>query len=490
MKIQPRAQLRSRSNFRHLKLCLAGPIIIVALCQLMLVRYHSHKQHIIDSDRTRFYQPSGSSLEHRNHDGRSHPFEYIMWSKEESYTKDCTNNFKGNETWGRLHSPFVDKIRAKEILIKENIPNLNVIPTFAVLDKDNISLVTLDFMKSIPQPYIIKATHVSGGVARVYNNTYSCFKYCGDKIPLSPIPLDEAAARYAYAQINEDINLDYSSLGGELQYKYITPHIIFEEDIISGGKTNTDVTFWWLSGGIPLFISQQCGKPLEGEHGFQKERIFVDTQFRRTPIMFNRPTCTDMVEKPKSWEKQLEVMKRLGKLFPREVIRIDVYGGGDEVWFSEFTFTTAGCWRTFQPIVTDGVLYAVQYNKIPREVINADFIQKVLRDDSWVSVSLDNNGSHLTEYTGVHPSPVDLCSRLQEYADKAMKETLFQSCIEEAKRLSSFPLRCIVTHNNRLVYHSFGLVANELDRVSANDNVVVCLEGYRRMQGQFIIIDG
>ncbi|KAL7465461.1 hypothetical protein ACHAXS_005778 [Conticribra weissflogii] len=424
-----------------------------------------------------------------------------MWSKEESYTKDCTNNFKGNETWGRLHAPFVDKIQAKEILRKENIPNLNVIPTYAVLDKKNISLFTLDFMKSIPQPYIIKSTHVSGGklvtsnficnyatlfamqrVARVYNDTYSCFKYCGYKIPLSPMSLDESAVRYAFAQINEDINLDYSSLGGELQYKYITPHIIFEEDIISGGKTNTDVTFWWLSGGIPLFVSQQCGKPLEGEHGFQKERIFVDTEFRRTPIMFNRPTCLNMTEKPKSWEKQLEIMKRLGELFPQEVVRIDVYGGGDEVWFSEFTFTTAGCWRTFQPTVTDGLLYAVQYNKIPREVIDADFIQKVLRDDSWVSVSLDKNEIPVPEYTGTHPSPVDLCSKLQDYADTTMKEILFQSCIEEAKSLSSFHLRCIVTHNNGTMYHSFGLMTNKLSGSSAIDNIQVCLEKYRGMQ--------
>ncbi len=148
MRRQTRVQLRSKSNFRHLKTCLAGTIIVVAVCHLVIIRHYSHQQKI-DSNRESFFPQSSFGWEHRKHDRGSTRFEYIMWSKEESYTKDCTNNFKGNETWGRLHAPFVDKIQAKEILRKENIPNLNVIPTYAVLDKKNISLFTLDFMKRI-----------------------------------------------------------------------------------------------------------------------------------------------------------------------------------------------------------------------------------------------------------------------------------------------------------------------------------------------------
>lgn len=158
-------------------------------------------------------------------------------------------------------------------------------------------------------------------------------------------PLGPAAYGYSKNQWVADLNLDYSKLGMEMQYRYITPRIIIEEDIISGGKTNTDVTFWWLSNGHPVFVSEQCEQPKDTQQGFQMKRIFVGTDFRKLPIVFNRGVCERLPPKPKTWNTQLEIMKHVGKQFSNEVVRVDVYGGGDEVWFSEFTFTTAGCWK-------------------------------------------------------------------------------------------------------------------------------------------------
>jgi len=87
-----------------------------------------------------------------------------MWCKEEAFMDYCTHHYKGNATWGKLHAPYVDKISAKDIVANMHVPNLNVIPTLAILDKDNITeKYTLEFMKSLKQPYIIKATHLSGG---------------------------------------------------------------------------------------------------------------------------------------------------------------------------------------------------------------------------------------------------------------------------------------------------------------------------------------
>ncbi len=157
-------------------------------------------------------------------------------------------------------------------------------------------------------------------MARVYNNTYHCFKYCNNN---KVLPLNEDAFTASQKQLDEDMNTKYETFGGETQYKFISPRIIVEEDIISGGKTATDVTFWWLANGNPLFVSHQCGERKKNQQGFQMKRVFVSTDFSRLPIIFNRDTCEDtMPEKPKSWETQLKVAKQIGKLFPGEVVRL------------------------------------------------------------------------------------------------------------------------------------------------------------------------
>ncbi len=90
--------------------------------------------------------------------------EYLMFDKDETYMRNCEKHIKGNHTWGKQHAPYVDKLEAKNIVESMKVPHLKVIPTLAVLDKDNItSIYTLDFMKSLKQPYIIKSTHMSGG---------------------------------------------------------------------------------------------------------------------------------------------------------------------------------------------------------------------------------------------------------------------------------------------------------------------------------------
>ena len=92
-------------------------------------------------------------------------------------------------------------------------------------------------------------------IARVFNNKYHCFKYCINQkiMPLGPLALN--ASKY---QLTSDLSEDYSKMGSEMQYKYIPPAIIIEEDVISSGKTSTDVTYWWVSNGHPVFVSEQC----------------------------------------------------------------------------------------------------------------------------------------------------------------------------------------------------------------------------------------
>jgi len=381
--------------------------------------------------------------------------DWTMWSKEEAYFRDCELHYKGNDTWGEAHAPYVDKVQAKNIIKRMNIPQLKIVPTLAVLNKQNITKYTLDFMRSIEQPYIIKSAHVSGGVARVFDNKYHCFKYCENQ---TLMPLGQDAFVESKKQWELDLALEYSTMGGERQYKYIPKTIIIEEDIISSGKTNTDVTFWWVANSHPVFVSDQCEQPKGNMQGFQMKRVFVGTDHRRLPIVFNRGVCDQPSPKPKSWETQLEVVQQLGKEFPNEVVRIDLYGGGSEVYFSEFTFTTAGCWRKFTPMLTDGILYGLMKNKIPPETVTPESLEATLSDKSWVLVSLDKTTN--TVFVNEYPSPVDLCQTFNiedTKKNKDFNEMIFSSCIQKARQVYSSSLRCIVSKNNRKEIESFGL---------------------------------
>lgn len=322
-------------------------------------------------------------------------------------------------------------------------------------------------------------------VARVQNNQYHCFKYCeNDKIHI----LDDTAHSLSLKQLVGDLQADYSKNGNELQYKYIVPHVIIEEDIISGQKTSTDVTFWWLSNGHPVFVSEQCELPAAGskQQGFQMRRLFVGTDHRRLPIVFNRGECESLPPKPASWEKQLEIAQAIGKHFPGEVVRLDLYGGGSEVYFSEFTFTTAGCWRTFTPALTDGLLYGLMMGQLSTKVVTPDYVERVLSDTSWVALMSDNVDEReqisTNSWSGmVYPSPVDLCMQIENSYDgenkRVVRAELFNGCMQETRAVQNFGVRCFIVSVKNGVQHvirSFGVNKEGTDH--GKDNIQVCAE--------------
>ena len=73
---------------------------------------------------------------------------WTMWSREEAYFRDCELHYKGNDTWGKIHAPYVDKVQAKNIIKRMNIPQLNIVPTLAVLNKQNITKNSGDILIS------------------------------------------------------------------------------------------------------------------------------------------------------------------------------------------------------------------------------------------------------------------------------------------------------------------------------------------------------
>ena len=208
----------------------------------------------------------------------------------------------------------------------------------------------------------------------------------------------------------------------------------------------------------------------------------MGTDHRRLPIVFNRGECETLPPKPESWENQLDIAQRIGTHFPGEVVRLDLYGGGDQVYFSEFTFTTAGCWRTFTPALTDGLLYGLMKGHLSSEDVTPDFVERVLSDTSWVVLSTidDDKGRQLlaNSWKGMaYPSPVDLCMQIENAYDgdnkRAVRAKLFDACIQEARAVQNFDVRCfIVMEKNgmQVIHRSFGVGSND----QGKDNIEVC----------------
>lgn len=170
--------------------------------------------------------------------------DYILWSKDNTYFEMCCRHYIGNHTWGRpLAKKYVDKAGVKNIVKAMNIDGLKIPKTLALYNKENISSFSLETMKQIPQPYIIKPTHLAGGsVHRVKDDTLVSIK--GDW---------EGTWEETHSSFMDDINLDFSSWHDEMQYKDVPHQIMMEEDV--SNEIKQDVSYWYTSNGRPLFVS-------------------------------------------------------------------------------------------------------------------------------------------------------------------------------------------------------------------------------------------
>jgi hypothetical protein len=373
--------------------------------------------------------------------------DYTLWSKEETYFETCRKHYIGNHTWGEPLTKFVDKANVKSLVEAMNIDGLKIPKTLKVYNEGNISELTLEAMRQIPQPYIIKPTHIAGSVSRVKNDKWSCIKGCDEENE----PIGKETREKIVKKSMEDLALDFSAFHNELQYKDVPHQIIVEEDI--SNEIKTDVSYWYTSNRRPLFVSVQCS-PTEGEIGTHQTRAFVTLNFERLNLRLLRSTTCPKLVRPSNWEKQVEVATALAKGVPG-ILRIDLYPGESSVFFSEFTYTTAYCDQSmgFRPRVADGLLHAFQYGAINPAVATPELVESIIHDTSWVFVTLVNGRTIQPETSGAFPSPVDLCEFVSndhiEYTNyNWQNDEKVNHCLTSVKEVTSAPLRCVVSSDN------------------------------------------
>ncbi|KAL3935149.1 MAG: hypothetical protein SGBAC_009277 [Bacillariaceae sp.] len=364
---------------------------------------------------------------HRNRNS-----EYIMWAQDESYQQYCRNSFLSDEDWARNVAPLVDKVAAKRIVTEWNIPDLKIVPTLRIFNKSHTR--TFD-ASDMPDGSIMKASHMSGRVSRIVNGTFTCFKMCA-KVGTIPIHKEEEGATERFRRILNGM-LNARMKGKEPQYKFITPSIILEEQL--NMSKFRDVTYWYVSGGVPVFVSMECQEP----NTTALHRNFYTEDFQMLDMKFVRNRCSVPIAKPGAWDKMRNIAHELGRHLPKEIVRIDLYSSDDEVYFSEFTFTGNACKGRFTPWVAGGLLSALYEGRVNPNIIEPQYVKDTIQGHSW-SYAPMHGLALIPENASSHPSPVDLCSTIYNENGAKLQEHCLGTLRPNAEEV---PFRCIVSND-------------------------------------------
>ncbi len=137
------------------------------------------------------------------------------------------------------------------------------------------------------------------------------------------------------------------------------------------------------------------------------------------------------------------------------VLYASIYAGEDNIFFSEFTYTTAACGRGigFKPRVADGLLYALQYGAIDPAMAMPELVKSTIHDTSWVFLTLANGRNLHSESSRTFPSPVDLCEHVNNdhikyERDDWQSDEKVNYCLQAAKEVVASQLRCAVRSNS------------------------------------------
>ena len=232
-------------------------------------------------------------------------------------------SFNEKIQWLKLHhkrpeyTQMVDKVAAKEYVAKV-IGKQYIIPSFGVWD----SVDEIDWA-SLPNKFVIKASHDSGGVV-----------VCKDK---SQLDIEKAKAKLKGAG-----EKDYTKYNKEYVYHDV-PHRFIAEELLENGKDN-DIPDYkiFCFNGVPRFLFVATGRQIN-----DTRFDFYDTEFNHLPVLNGHPNADIWPKKPKNFNEMLEVSAKLSQGIPE--VRVDLYNIDGKIYFGELTFFHWSGMTPFEP---------------------------------------------------------------------------------------------------------------------------------------------
>lgn len=217
-----------------------------------------------------------------------------------------------------IYITMVDKYEVKKY-VADIIGEEYIIPTYGVWDHFD----DIDF-DSLPNSFVLKCTHDSGGLVIVKNKP----------------ELDMKAAK---EKIEESLKFNYFYLGREWPYKNVKPRIIAEKLMTEADDTTLiDYKLMCFDGKVKCTFV--CSERFS-QTGL-KITIY-DREWAEMPLEIRYHHRDPSLQKPVNYEKMVELAEILAK--GRPFIRVDFYEIDNKIYFSELTFFPDNGLEQFEP---------------------------------------------------------------------------------------------------------------------------------------------
>lgn len=217
------------------------------------------------------------------------------------------------------YTKMVDKVTAKDY-VASIIGDNYIIPTISVWD--SVNDITWD---KLPNQFVIKASHDSGGVV-----------VCKDKTKL-----DISKAKETLSGAGKK---DYTRYNKEYPYHKV-PHRFIAEQYMEDPATSElrDYKFFCFDGEVKaLFIASDRQNPKE-----ETKFDFFDADFNHLPFRNGHPNAKIPPKKPVCFNEMKSIAAKLSKGIPE--VRVDLYEVDGRVYFGEMTFFHWSGMTPFEP---------------------------------------------------------------------------------------------------------------------------------------------
>ena len=217
-----------------------------------------------------------------------------------------------------IYSKMVDKYEAKKY-VADIIGEKYIIKTLGVYNNFD----EIDF-ENLPNKFVIKCTHDSGGVF-----------VCRNK--------DEFDKEYVKKQIEEKMKNNFYYNYREWPYKNIKPRIIIEEFI---GSNLTDYRFYCFNGKVEL-IYMYINETKDMDKPEPIKCNIYDRNWNLQNFHQNSLPTKEKYECPEKINEMIEIAEKLSK--ETKFLRVDMYIKDEKILFGELTFFPGAGFSKFYP---------------------------------------------------------------------------------------------------------------------------------------------
>ena len=216
-----------------------------------------------------------------------------------------------------IYTTMVDKYEAKKY-VANIIGEQYIIPTLGVYE----SFDEINF-DQLPNQFVIKCTHDSGGLLVVKNKADFNIKSAKEKI-------------------NKCLKTNYYYSGREWPYKNVKHKIIIEKYMTNKlSEELIDYKIMCFNGKAKIIFT--CSE----RYSDGLKVTFFDLEWNKLPFKRHYPISTKKIKKPTNLDKMIELSEKLAKNI--KFVRMDWYEINDKIYFGEYTFYPGDGLEEFEP---------------------------------------------------------------------------------------------------------------------------------------------